>query len=628
MEERSDLPAIGTLWLEGPLSYLEQVSLISMIATGHRVTLFHHRKISNVPEGVHTCPVQEIHEPLHVFPGIAPQSQQAYLEDFRLELLCKTSLLWCDIDLLSLAPLPNDPYVFGQMDPETLGTAVLRLPRQSQALEDYLAFRRSRQRIPTTGDEARKGPRNLASAQSSACTTLTNFLKHSGEIAHASDISVFYPLPREHVHDVSSGSARALRDTYFTDKTLAVYLWNQDLRDWLRDSGISRHSLLDRRLRWLGVNPSKAPIVPVRWAPIAQPIDPAPLPKLRIGAKTRCEAAVENVDLGAVATSEQTLQLAQAHLDDIVAKKHHRVSAYVRKGYVRGWDYFETEAKRLYALGALLSSYLDTHERMPNVFDPQTFTEKLLVMRMFAEIPIPAPTDRLRAESFIPAKARKMLAPVRRYWSSNKDPLPRDPSLLTGTYWLKDNSHQGHGVCVRLPFTDEDHETTNARLDNWRRSPAFDSIWTSDWWSSTIDRTFLLEEDLSKSGQEITSWIFWVIAGQVALVLSQGNGDPTHARQIYDRNFKAIPCAGAPLADKCEETDMMKPMRFDDMVTVAEATGQKLEFACVELLSVGSDICLGQITLSPIGGVEEIRTSELDRRLGDAWIGTRLFPQQ
>ena len=43
---------VGTLWIGGPLSWLEQLCLKSFVDKGQKITLFSYEDIPNVPEGV------------------------------------------------------------------------------------------------------------------------------------------------------------------------------------------------------------------------------------------------------------------------------------------------------------------------------------------------------------------------------------------------------------------------------------------------------------------------------------------------------------------------------------------------------------------------------------------------
>jgi len=60
MVAENNLPTIGMLWLEGPLSFLEQMCLLSFVSNGHKVVLFHYGEVENVPEGIELVSANEI----------------------------------------------------------------------------------------------------------------------------------------------------------------------------------------------------------------------------------------------------------------------------------------------------------------------------------------------------------------------------------------------------------------------------------------------------------------------------------------------------------------------------------------------------------------------------------------
>ena len=43
---------IGMLWMQGALSFLEQLCIRSFQDAGHHVALYHYGEVTNVPEGV------------------------------------------------------------------------------------------------------------------------------------------------------------------------------------------------------------------------------------------------------------------------------------------------------------------------------------------------------------------------------------------------------------------------------------------------------------------------------------------------------------------------------------------------------------------------------------------------
>ena len=51
---------IGMLWVEGQLSYLEQLCMVSFRDAGHPVRLYTYGAVSRVPEGIEVRPAAEI----------------------------------------------------------------------------------------------------------------------------------------------------------------------------------------------------------------------------------------------------------------------------------------------------------------------------------------------------------------------------------------------------------------------------------------------------------------------------------------------------------------------------------------------------------------------------------------
>ena len=118
-------------------------------------------------------------------------------------------------------------------------------------------------------------------------------------------------------------------------------------------------------------------------------------------------------------------------------------------------------------------------------------------------------------------------------------------------------------------------------------------------------------------------WKLWVIRGRVELVQLDENRSRGHRQTLFDRDLKRL---DEELYYPASTEPTVKTKRFDDMVRIAEGIGSKLEFARVDLYDTNQGLALGEVTLCPNGARFEIRSASLDKRLGAAWSGTRLFP--
>ncbi|WP_299884858.1 ATP-grasp fold amidoligase family protein [uncultured Ruegeria sp.] len=634
MVAENNLPTIGMLWLEGPLSFLEQMCLLSFVSNGHKVVLFHYGEVENVPEGIELVSANEIHEPKQFIVNSQFKTPVPQSDIFRLQLMKKTDFLWCDTDVISLAPIPKADHIFGYFNNTTICNAIMRLPADSPALQAYTDY--SLDPFPIRpwieGDERHELERQKAAGELPHASdqahsvygpgVLTWFLRHHGEIDHASPVSVFYPLPFRHTGQANDIPAREFRRKYLTDDTLAVHLWGRRMRWWV-NKGIKRHSFLDRRLRGLGVSPADAPL-PRKGKEAPKKIEfPSNLPELRLSKETISQATNGIMSVAQISTSEQFLKVAQFELDKIKSGELYGVNEAARPGHQRGWDHYENDAARLNALSMSLSRFANNQRYLPDLSDPKTITEKLLVMKLFGDMPKVSAADKLTAESFVPQPSGNLLTPVQRYWDSSSPVLPEELELEPGSYWLKCNNGQGQNHRLNWPMSKEESELANEKLTSWSKKPIPHGYWAAEWWYSTIDTRFFIEENLAAEGEDIIDWKFWVVAGKLQMVQVDRDRSRGHVQMIHDRDFNFIP---KELYFKTSEDTEPRPKRYDDMVQIAEAIGQRVEFARVDLYAIGDKIYLGEITLCPFGGKRKMRTPELDKQLGDAWTGTRLFP--
>jgi hypothetical protein len=102
------LPDISVLWIEGPLSRLEQLSVVSMMACGHKVRLFTYAPGLVVPHGVMLADAAEIIPREQLFRSktvVGTGSWGPFSDIFRFKLLHDLGGVWSDLDLVFLKPI-------------------------------------------------------------------------------------------------------------------------------------------------------------------------------------------------------------------------------------------------------------------------------------------------------------------------------------------------------------------------------------------------------------------------------------------------------------------------------------------------------------------------------------------
>ncbi|MBP1806547.1 hypothetical protein [Rubellimicrobium aerolatum] len=238
------LPSLASFWHGGPLAAIEMASLHSFVALGHPVTVYSHAPIANLPGAVEWRDADEILPTDKVAVHRKHGSSALHSNFFRYAMFRKTEHLWVDLDIVALRPLAFEGgHVFGYETPASVNGAVLRLPKDSPALEllsrlgphtrgvapHIKGLRRLKYWVRTFG---RGYPIDEWVWGSAGPRALTTYLTQTGEIRHARPVEAFYPIGvNEHQRLLEPG----LTPESFGPETYAVHLWASRLRKTLAE---------------------------------------------------------------------------------------------------------------------------------------------------------------------------------------------------------------------------------------------------------------------------------------------------------------------------------------------------------------------------------------------------------
>jgi hypothetical protein len=135
---------VGTLWIGGPLSWLEQLCLKSFVDQGQRITLFSYDDIPNVPEGVIQVDGREVLDTADFLKYEKKDSYALFADLFRLRMIAThPGMIWVDTDVYCLRPMDYESDVvmgFELAGSERVNNAVLGLPPGHPMLAAMLAF--------------------------------------------------------------------------------------------------------------------------------------------------------------------------------------------------------------------------------------------------------------------------------------------------------------------------------------------------------------------------------------------------------------------------------------------------------------------------------------------------------
>ena len=235
------LPRIGSLWIGAKLSFIEQMSLLSFLEHGHEVTLFTTQKLQGIPPGVTVRDANEIFSCQHILRDHRSGSPALHADMFRYAMLAQTDLTWVDMDVLCLqAFTPSSPYIFGYEDADTVNNAVLRLPRDSLALQQLLQYQPSTRGYPPFFSRSRRVKYWIKSGGRTPHITrwpwgaigprgLTYHLNQTGEIRHALPQAVFYSVSSAEVLRLIT-APDCIGSLQFPEQSRYLHLWGKQLR--------------------------------------------------------------------------------------------------------------------------------------------------------------------------------------------------------------------------------------------------------------------------------------------------------------------------------------------------------------------------------------------------------------
>ncbi|SHH58166.1 hypothetical protein [Marivita hallyeonensis] len=267
---------VGTLWIGGPLSWMEQLCLKSFVDKGQKITLFSYEDIPNVPEGVIRRDGREIIDTDDFIKYEQKNSYALFADWFRLHMIHQNpGMIWIDTDVYCHRPMDYDgDYVFGFELPgeQRVNNAVLGMPADSNLLKQMLEFTDDRysiapflpkKRQAEMQKKADKGRPVHISEQPWGVwgpMMVTYYVHKLGLQDKVQPLNAFYPITfRDRTKFMRQAS---IAEGLITEDTTALHLWASNKRQLgnLHDGLPPKGSYLKKLVREHDIMPALAPI--------------------------------------------------------------------------------------------------------------------------------------------------------------------------------------------------------------------------------------------------------------------------------------------------------------------------------------------------------------------------------
>lgn len=270
-------PTIASMWIGGPMSFVEILVMQSFLDQGHPFVLYSIEPLDNVPEGVIRADPRDIC-PLTFPVGPGERHNNAvYADIFRLLMIRDTGAIWADLDAYCVRPfiLPS-PWLFGYEPPvsgkSSVANGVLGFPKDSKTLASSIDLVTQDSPIPPFFNGGRRGRLAERKARgesfgfqdfswgASGPRLIDYYLRETGEIIHALPQNVLYPGPRAFNRPLLKPNYEI--SVFEHPETLSVHIFGKT-KTFLREEfdGIPPDgSYLDLACKRHGIDPARYPV--------------------------------------------------------------------------------------------------------------------------------------------------------------------------------------------------------------------------------------------------------------------------------------------------------------------------------------------------------------------------------
>lgn len=141
---------IAALWMEGPLSFLEQLCLKSFVDAGHHVTLYHYGPVLNVPDQIEMADANDVLPRTDFLTHSRTGSPALHSDLFRYRMLAQSEdTIWADTDAYCMKRFETvNGHFYGWESTRHINGGVLGLPKDSDTLGELLEYTSDEFAIP------------------------------------------------------------------------------------------------------------------------------------------------------------------------------------------------------------------------------------------------------------------------------------------------------------------------------------------------------------------------------------------------------------------------------------------------------------------------------------------------
>ena len=266
----------------------------------------------------------------------------------------------------------------------------------------------------------------------------------------------------------------------------------------------------------------------------------------------------------------------------------------------------------LQTIDRLKARYFKLHGRLPRLFRPRRFTEKMQWRKLFDRNELfTLFCDKLATRERIAARiGAEYLAPL--LWSGGADEIPFE--RLTPPYFLKSSHAAGQVMCVTAALA-QDVQAVRARAADWLRICFFEVNGEPGY--RGVPRRLIAEQALlAEDGGPPQERRLFVFDGKVGVINTVFVEDGVVRNGAFHTpDWKRLDWYFTRQVTQ----EFPPPKRLADMIRIAELLGQSVDQVRVDIFDCGDRIYAGELTAYSWSGMAHFHPDEADVLLGRYW---------
>lgn len=252
--------------------------------------------------------------------------------------------------------------------------------------------------------------------------------------------------------------------------------------------------------------------------------------------------------------------------------------------------------------------------KIPNLENPQTFSEKLQWYKLNARKPLMEQcADKFAVREYIQSLG---------YWHLLNDLLgvydrveDIDFAALPDRFVIKAAHGSGFNIIVK-DKSELNLRHTKRMLKSWLHQ---NIAWSGrEWIYMNMPRRIVIEKYLEDETGGLRDYKFYCFNGVPAIMqLEVGRFTEHNTRNFYDMDWKLLPFGKELPHDPNIKVE--KPEMFEKMKKIAADLCKPFQYVRVDLYQVGGKVYFGELTFFPAGGAPDFVPSVYDAIVGKMW---------